>query len=77
MKILIIEDEAKTASYLVSGLNEAGYTADWAANGIDGLHLAREESYDLILLDVMLPEMNGWTVMERFTCPQPDAGAVS
>ena len=65
MKILIIEDEAKTAAYLVNGLNEAGYTVDWAANGIDGLHLAREERYDLILLDVMLPEMNGWTVMER------------
>lgn len=65
MKILIIEDEAKTAAYLMNGLNEAGYTVDWAANGIDGLHLAREERYDLILLDVMLPEMNGWTVMER------------
>lgn len=65
MKILIIEDEAKTAAYLVNGLNEAGYTADWAANGIDGLHLAREGAYDLILLDVMLPEMTGWTVMER------------
>lgn len=65
LKILIIEDEAKTAAYLVSGLQEAGYTADWAANGIDGLHYAREETYDLILLDVMLPEMNGWTVMER------------
>lgn len=65
MKILIIEDEAKTAAYLVSGLNEAGYTVDWAANGIDGLHLAREAHYDLVLLDVMLPEMNGWTVMAR------------
>lgn len=65
MKILIIEDEAKTAAYLVNGLQEAGYTADWAANGIDGLHCAREETYDLILLDVMLPEISGWTVMER------------
>lgn len=65
LKILIIEDEEKTAEYLRNGLNEAGYTADWAANGIDGLHMARENAYDLILLDVMLPEMDGWTVMER------------
>ncbi|MGP9436971.1 heavy metal response regulator transcription factor [Ewingella sp. AOP8-B2-18] len=65
MKILIVEDEEKTAEYLRNGLNEAGYTADWAANGIDGLHMARENAYDLILLDVMLPEMDGWTVMER------------
>jgi len=65
LKILIIEDEAKTAGYLADGLNEAGYTADWAANGIDGLFMAREGQYDLILLDVMLPEISGWTVMTR------------
>lgn len=65
MNILIIEDEDKTADYLRHGLHEAGYTVDRAADGIDGLHLAREKGYDLILLDVMLPEIDGWTVMAR------------
>ncbi|MFK3800035.1 MULTISPECIES: heavy metal response regulator transcription factor [unclassified Pseudomonas] len=65
MNILIIEDELKTASYLCAGLTEAGYVVDHASNGIDGLHMARENHYDLILLDVMLPEMDGWTVMEK------------
>ncbi|MDF0732921.1 heavy metal response regulator transcription factor [Pseudomonas entomophila] len=65
MKILIIEDEPKTAQYLANGLVEAGYGVDCANNGVDGLHLARETPYDLILLDVMLPEMDGWTVMQR------------
>jgi len=65
MKILVVEDEAKAAEYLVNGLSEAGYVVDHAANGIDGLHMARETAYDLVLLDVMLPEMDGWTVMEK------------
>jgi two-component system copper resistance phosphate regulon response regulator CusR len=70
MKILIIEDEAKTASYLCAGLTEAGYVVDHADNGIDGLHMARETHYGLILLDVMLPEMDGWTVMEKLGARQ-------
>jgi len=65
MKILIIEDEAKTADYIAGGLGEAGYTVDRADNGIDGLHLAKETPYDLILLDVMLPGLDGWTVMRK------------
>ena len=65
MKILVVEYEAKAAEYLVNGLSEAGYVVDHAANGIDGLHMARETAYDLVLLDVMLPEMDGWTVMEK------------
>lgn len=65
MKILVVEDEVKTAQYLVSGLSEAGYVVDHAANGVDGLHMARETAYDLVLLDVMMPEMDGWTVMQK------------
>ncbi|MFB4390718.1 MULTISPECIES: heavy metal response regulator transcription factor [unclassified Pseudomonas] len=65
MKILIIEDEAKTAAYLANGLTEAGYSVDCAGNGVDGLYMARETAYDLVLLDVMLPEMDGWAVMQR------------
>ena len=63
MKILIIEDEAKTAAYLRQGLTEHGFTIDLAANGEDGVHLATVGGYDLIILDVMLPGMNGWSVM--------------
>jgi two-component system copper resistance phosphate regulon response regulator CusR len=65
MRILVIEDEAKAGEYLLNGLTEAGYVVDFAANGIDGLHLAQEMRYDLILLDVMMPEMDGWTVMQK------------
>jgi two-component system copper resistance phosphate regulon response regulator CusR len=65
MRVLVIEDEAKTGEYLLNGLTEAGYVVDVAANGIDGLHLAQEMRYDLILLDVMMPEMDGWTVMKK------------
>lgn len=65
MRILIIEDEAKTGEYLHDGLTEAGYVVDVAANGVDGLHMTQEMSYDLILLDVMMPQMDGWTVMKK------------
>jgi len=63
MRILIIEDEPKTGKYLRRGLAEAGFVADVATDGRDGLHLALTESYDLAVLDVMLPEMDGWEVL--------------
>jgi two-component system copper resistance phosphate regulon response regulator CusR len=63
MKILLIEDEKKTAAFLKKGLMENGFTVDIAENGEDGLHLARESDYDLIIIDVMLPIKDGWTVM--------------
>ncbi|MBO1520118.1 heavy metal response regulator transcription factor [Oceanisphaera pacifica] len=64
MKILIIEDEQKTGDYLQKGLNEAGFVVDLARNGLDGLHLATSEPYDLIIIDVMLPDLNGWRIVE-------------
>ncbi len=63
MKILIVEDEPKTGEYLRQGLNEAGFVADLAANGRDGLHIALHGEYDLVILDVMLPELDGWQVL--------------
>ena len=63
MKILIVEDEPKTGEYLRQGLNEAGFVADLASNGSDGLHLALHGEYDLVILDVMLPELDGWQVL--------------
>ena len=64
MKILIVEDEPKTGEYLRQGLNEAGFVADLARTGPDGLHLGLTEDYDLIILDVMLPGMDGWQVLK-------------
>jgi len=63
VKILIVEDEPKTGEYLRQGLNEAGFVADLAANGGDGLHLVLHGEYDLVILDVMLPELDGWQVL--------------
>lgn len=63
MKILIVEDEIKTGEYLRQSLREAGFNADLVHNGVDGLHLAQEGDYDLVILDVMLPGMDGWQVL--------------
>ncbi|MGE5468643.1 MAG: heavy metal response regulator transcription factor [Ignavibacteria bacterium] len=64
MKLLIVEDEAKTGDYLRQGLGEAGFAADLARNGNDGLHLALTGDYDLVVLDVMLPGLDGWGVLQ-------------
>lgn len=64
MKILLVEDEQKTGDYLKQGLTEAGYLTDWVTDGISGQHHALTEDYDLIILDVMLPERNGWQVIQ-------------
>ena len=64
MRILIVEDEPKAAEYLKQGLTESGYIVDCANTGIDGLYLAHQQTYDLSLLDVNLPEMDGWEVLE-------------
>ncbi|NCN71731.1 MAG: heavy metal response regulator transcription factor [Betaproteobacteria bacterium] len=63
MKILIVEDEQKTGNYLKQGLTEAGFSVDLARDGVDGLHLALTEGYDLAILDVMLPGIDGWGVL--------------
>ncbi|HTV83316.1 MAG TPA: heavy metal response regulator transcription factor [Acidobacteriaceae bacterium] len=63
MKILVIEDEVKTSGFLRKGLSEAGYVVDVAADGLEGLHLALEVKFDLIILDVMLPAADGWHVL--------------
>jgi two-component system, OmpR family, copper resistance phosphate regulon response regulator CusR len=65
MKILVIEDEVKTAKFLKKGLGEVGYVVDVAPNGLEGLHLAVEVDFDLIVLDVMLPVLDGWQVLAR------------
>jgi two-component system copper resistance phosphate regulon response regulator CusR len=65
MRILIIEDEPKTAAYTRKGFAEHGFVVDVASNGVDGSHLALSCDYDLIVLDVMLPGSDGWTVVQE------------
>jgi two-component system, OmpR family, copper resistance phosphate regulon response regulator CusR len=64
MKLLIVEDEVKTGEYLKQGLNEAGFIVDLFHNGLDGYHHAMTEQYDLLILDVMLPNVDGWRILK-------------
>lgn len=64
MKILIIEDEVKTIDYLKRGLTEQGYSVDAATDGLDGLHLASTGDYDAIILDIMLPGLDGISLLK-------------
>jgi two-component system, OmpR family, copper resistance phosphate regulon response regulator CusR len=63
LKILLVEDDAETANYLRRGLVEGGFAVDVAARGDDGLHMASAGGYDLVVLDVMLPGRDGWSVL--------------
>lgn len=65
MKILIVEDESKTAAYLLRGLQEHGFLAEVASRGDDGAHLAATGAYDLVILDVMLPGRDGWSIVSE------------
>jgi two-component system copper resistance phosphate regulon response regulator CusR len=64
MRILVVEDEVKTADYLSKGLSESGYRVEIALNGLDGQHLVQEHEFDLIILDVMLPGLDGWQLLQ-------------
>lgn len=63
MRILVIEDEKKTAAFLAKGLREAEFDVDLAENGETGLDLARATRFDLLVVDVMLPNKDGWEVV--------------
>ena len=71
VKILVVEDEPKTGNYLKQGLTEAGFVVDLARDGNDGLHLATTENFDLVVLDIMLPGLDGWSVLKSLR----DAGS--
>ena len=64
MKLLVVEDEPKTGEYLRRGLTEAGFVVDLARDGQDGLHLAMTGNYDLAVLDVMLPVLDGLSILK-------------
>ncbi|MCC7411072.1 MAG: response regulator transcription factor [Gammaproteobacteria bacterium] len=64
MRLLIVEDDTDVAGFIVKGLREAGYTVDHAGDGREGLFLATTESYDLIVMDRMLPHVEGLTIVQ-------------
>ncbi|WP_292757371.1 heavy metal response regulator transcription factor [Methylophaga sp. UBA2689] len=64
MRLLLVEDELKTGDYLQKGLSEAGFQVNLVRNGLDGHHLAMTEAFDLIVLDVMLPDVDGWRILQ-------------
>jgi two-component system OmpR family response regulator len=65
MKILIIEDDTQTRDYVVAGLREAGHTVDAAKDGYEGLFLSQEVSYDLLIVDRMLPGLDGLSLVKK------------
>lgn len=65
MRILIVEDDARTAEFIDAGLRQAGYRTDWAGNGLDGWFKAKTEAYDLAVVDVMLPELDGVSLVRK------------
>jgi len=65
MRILLVEDDRRIAEFILKGLKEAGYAADHCDNGEDGLHLASTEAYDAAIIDIMLPKLDGLTLIEE------------
>ena len=65
MRILLIEDDLKISSFISKGMKEAGFAVDGAENGEDGLHLALNEPYDAAIIDLMLPKLDGLTIIEE------------
>src|SRR3546814_788285 len=65
MKLLVAEDEPKTGTYLQQGLSEAGFTVDRVENGTDAAQHALHTTYDLLILDVMMPGLDGWQVLQK------------
>ena len=72
MRILFVEDDNVIASFVVKGLKEAGFSTDHAADGEDGLHLALTEPYDAVIIDLMLPKVDGITVIAKLRDQKPN-----
>lgn len=72
MRILVVDDEDKTAAYLATGLTENGFVVDIAQTGRAALDQVRQQPYDLVILDVMLPELDGWAVIKEIRRSHPD-----
>jgi two-component system OmpR family response regulator len=65
MRVLLVEDDKKIASFISKGLKEAGFATDHAGDGVDGLHLALNEPYDAAIIDIMLPRLDGLSLIEE------------
>jgi len=65
MRLLVVEDDEKIAAFIMTGLQQAGFAVDHAANGEDGLHLALTEPYDAVVIDIMLPKRDGLSLIEE------------
>lgn len=65
MRLLVVEDEKKIGDYLQKGLEESGFVVQLERNGLDGYHAAISETFDLLILDVMLPDINGWQILQK------------
>ena len=65
MRILLIEDDLKLASFILKGFKEAGFAVDHCADGEDGLHMALSEPYDAAIVDIMLPELDGFSLIDE------------
>jgi len=65
MRLLLIEDDARTAQFVTKGLVQAGFSVDHAADGVDGLFMAQQVAYDVAVVDIMLPRLDGLSVIER------------
>jgi two-component system copper resistance phosphate regulon response regulator CusR len=76
MRILVIEDEIKTADYIQKGLSSSGFTVDVAHNGEDGLFAATNHPYTLIILDVMMPKLDGFAVIEKLRLTNKNIHAI-
>ncbi|PYV42555.1 MAG: DNA-binding response regulator [Acidobacteria bacterium] len=65
MRVLIVEDDSQIASFIIKGLRQAGFTTGYASNGEDALHLALSEAYDVAVVDIMLPRLDGLSLIEE------------
>lgn len=64
MRLLLVENDANTANILAKGFGESGFVVDVAVNGLAGRHFVEQQTYDLVILDVMLPGLNGWQLLQ-------------
>jgi two-component system OmpR family response regulator len=76
MRLLVVEDDAKIASFVIKGLEQAGFAVDHAADGEDGLHLALSWSYDAAIIDLMLPKLDGLSLIEQLRRQQKDTPVI-
>jgi two-component system, OmpR family, response regulator len=76
MRSVVIEDDSKTADFIRKGMERAGFVVDHADNGLDGLHLALNESYDVAIVDIMLPELDGLSLIAKLRRENKDAPVI-